>query len=151
MMARERGMNVRSINDVNVEKIAERNERIAVRQFIVESCELAKCLPPRERILFLMRFDHGYSIEEIASLCKASNATVRRRLGKIARHIDFMRKCCDKPGQSRGTALTKDIRGQEGQDGKINQGTRTSDERNFHGRDNRRFPFKKQDIIRTIP
>ncbi len=70
--------------------------RIAVRKFIEESCELAKTLPPKKKLLFLMRFDHGYSNAEIARLCGVDEVTVSRRLKKIIAEVEQMRNCCKK-------------------------------------------------------
>ena len=67
--------------------------RIQIRKFIAQSCELAKALPPRKRMLFLMRFDSGWSNQEIADLCNCSEATVARRLKEIAKELNAMRGC----------------------------------------------------------
>jgi len=70
------------------------DRRIAVRNFIQEHCELAKTLPPKKKLLFLMRFDHGYSNAEIAKLCGVDETTVCRRLKKIIAEVEEMRNCC---------------------------------------------------------
>lgn len=68
------------------------SRRLGVRKFIAESCELAKTLSPRKRILFLLHFDHGYTKKEIAELCECDEATVTRRLGKISDELNDKRK-----------------------------------------------------------
>jgi RNA polymerase sigma factor (sigma-70 family) len=72
------------------------DRRIAVRKFIEQSCELAKTLPPKKKLLFLMRFDHGYTNAEIAGLCGVDEGTVCRRIKKIVAEIEEMRNCCKK-------------------------------------------------------
>jgi RNA polymerase sigma factor (sigma-70 family) len=73
-----------------LDHIDENNQanRIRIRQLIVEKCELAKKLPMREKMLFLMYYDHGHTLKEIAGLCKMTEGQVSRRLGKIAEKIN---------------------------------------------------------------
>ena len=73
----------------------ELNHRVAVRRFINESCELAKTLPPKKKLLFLMRFELGFSISEIAQLCGVHEETARNRIDVIVNEINQMRKCCN--------------------------------------------------------
>ena len=54
--------------------------RIRIRNLIVEKCELAKQLPPRQKMIFLMYYDHGHTIKEIADLCGIDEGQVARRL-----------------------------------------------------------------------
>lgn len=65
--------------------------RLQVRKFLQESCELAKALPPRKRMLFLMRYDSGFSNKDIADLCHSTEETVQRRLKEISNELDLMR------------------------------------------------------------
>ena len=62
--------------------------RIEIRRLIAEKCEVAKRLPARERLLFLMYYDHGHSLEAIGKLCGISEGAVSRRLKKISDKID---------------------------------------------------------------
>lgn len=71
----------------------EQRQRLATRKFIAESCELAKTLTPKKKILFLMRFDSGFSCQEIAQVCKCHEETVRRRLKQIADELNEKRNC----------------------------------------------------------
>lgn len=64
--------------------------RIRIRQLIVEKCELAKKLPTRQRVMFLMYYDHGHTIKEIADLCGITEGQVTRRLDGIAEKINNM-------------------------------------------------------------
>jgi len=71
------------------------NHRVAVRQFIKESCELARKLPPKKKCLFLMRFESGFSYAEISKLCGVDEGTVSKRIKKIVEEINGIRKCCN--------------------------------------------------------
>lgn len=62
--------------------------RIRIRNLIEEKCEVAQKLQPHKKLLFLMRFSHGYSTAEIAKLCGVSAETVRRRLNKVADEVN---------------------------------------------------------------
>ncbi len=73
----------------------DRSHRLAVRQFLQESCELARVLPPHKKILFLLHYDSGFSAADIGKLCKVPESTVRSRLSVISNEINEMRKCCD--------------------------------------------------------
>jgi RNA polymerase sigma factor (sigma-70 family) len=64
--------------------------RIRIRQLIAEKCEFAKKLPTRQRVMFLMYYDHGHTIEEIANLCNLTEGQVSRRLDGIAEKINNM-------------------------------------------------------------
>lgn len=75
-------------------------KRIATRRFIAESCEIAKRLPYRNRLLFLMRFESGFSTKEIANLCQVDETTVCRRIKQIADEIDAMRKSAIIPSEN---------------------------------------------------
>lgn len=75
--------------------------RIQVRKFIAQSCELAKRLPSRKKMLFLMRFDTGWSNREIADLCNCSETTVERRLKEITKEINEMRNCVKEESQGK--------------------------------------------------
>lgn len=72
--------------------------RVATRKFLEESCELAKMLPPRKKCLFIMRYSNGFSIKEIAELCKVDETEVGRQLKRIANQLNEMRKCCNGKG-----------------------------------------------------
>ena len=67
--------------------------RIQVRKFIAESCELAKKLPPKKKMLFIMRFDYGFSNKEIAELCGCDEETVNRKIKNISKELNDMRNC----------------------------------------------------------
>jgi len=67
---------------------------LATRRFLAESCELAHCLSPAKRCLFVMRYSRGLSCDQIASLCKVTRQTVYNRLKQITRDLDQMRKSC---------------------------------------------------------
>jgi len=73
--------------------------RLVVRRFIQDSCDLARCLPAKEKLLFLMRYDHGYSTSEIAKLCSTTEDRVRKRINRISKHINFMRTACNGKGE----------------------------------------------------
>ena len=66
--------------------------RIDARRFIAESCEIAKTLNPRQKILFLLHFDHGYSNKELGELCQCSEKAVSMRINRIAKEINIRRK-----------------------------------------------------------
>jgi len=97
------------------EKIAVRNRinvRVATRKFLEESCELARLLEPRKKCLFIMHYSGGFSVKEIAELCRTSEGTVVRRLKEITQELDEMRKCCDdkRTHQSAKERLARDVR-----------------------------------------
>lgn len=69
-------------------------QRVATRRFLAESCDIAKRLTHKNRILFIMRFESGFSTKEIADLCRCDETTVIRRIKEIASEIDGMRNCC---------------------------------------------------------
>jgi DNA-directed RNA polymerase specialized sigma24 family protein len=96
------------------EKIAAQNQitrRVATRKFLEESCELAKMLPSRKKCLFIMHYSSGFSISEIAKLCRTSEGTVCRRLKEITRELNEMRECCDGKGthESAKERLERDV------------------------------------------
>lgn len=62
--------------------------RIEIRRLIEEKCEAVKKLPAHKKLLFLMYYDHGHSMREIAEVCGIAEETVRRRLTKIANEIN---------------------------------------------------------------
>jgi len=78
--------------------------RIQVRRFIEQSCDLAKTLPPKKKLLFLMKFDSGFSNEEIAELCNCSVAKVNKKLKEIEKDINNRRNCMSagRPGNEDG-------------------------------------------------
>lgn len=86
-----------SIEDVKDPKVLQEAliRRLATRRFLQESCELARCLPSAKKCLFVMRYSNGFSIEEIARLCKVSTGTVSNRLKQITRDLQEMRKSCE--------------------------------------------------------
>jgi DNA-directed RNA polymerase specialized sigma24 family protein len=67
---------------------------LATRRFLAESCEMAHCLPPEKKCLFVMRYSRGLSCDQIASLCKVTRQTVYNRLKQITRDLEQMRKSC---------------------------------------------------------
>lgn len=73
-------------------------QRIATRKFIAESCEIAKRLNHKDRLLFLMRFESGFSTKEIAELCRVDETTVCRRIKQIAEQLNSMRNSIDGNG-----------------------------------------------------
>ena len=81
------------------EKIAVQNAlnmRVAARTFLEESVKLAGTLPAKKKCLFYMRFDHGFTIKEIAEVCHVPESEVSRRLKEIVEEINKMRNCCRK-------------------------------------------------------
>jgi RNA polymerase sigma factor (sigma-70 family) len=85
MNQRERHFNHPGLDHLNADVQA---NRIRIRQLIAEKCESAKKLPMREKMLFLMYYDHGHTIKEIADLCNLTEGQVSRRLDKIAEKIN---------------------------------------------------------------
>ena len=83
----------KNYEDFGLPNVETQSQRIATRKFIAESCELAKTLPPKKKLLFLMRFDSGYSCKEIAELCGCHEETVRRRIQRVAEEINEKRNC----------------------------------------------------------
>jgi len=78
--------------------------RIEIRKIIADKCELAKKLPAHKRVLFLMYYDHGHSLREIAQLLNTSDGTVSRRLTKIMNEInEINHKKADEDGSGKGS------------------------------------------------
>ena len=86
----------RSLEDDAYSKEIEASKTLeaATRRFLAESCEMAQCLPPAKKCLFVMRYSRGLSCDEIASLCKVTRQTVYNRLKQITRDLEQMRKSC---------------------------------------------------------
>lgn len=75
-----------------LEHIDENNQanRIRIRNLIAEKCEVAKRLPPRQKMLFLMYYDHGHTLKEIANLCGIEEGSVAKRLRTVEKKINNM-------------------------------------------------------------
>jgi DNA-directed RNA polymerase specialized sigma24 family protein len=87
------------------EKIAVQHKitaRLATRKFLEESCDLARLLPSKKKVLFIMHYSGGFSISEIAKLCRVDEGTVCKRLKEITNEINEMRKCCEKENYGTG-------------------------------------------------
>jgi RNA polymerase sigma factor (sigma-70 family) len=82
----------RPYKNTGLEHIDENNQanRIRIRNLIAEKCEFAKRLPPRQKLLFLMYYDHGHTLKEIAELCGIDEATVGRSLRMVEKKINNM-------------------------------------------------------------
>lgn len=88
----------RSFKHTGLEHIDENNQanRIRIRNLIAEKCEFAKRLPPRQKMLFLMYYDHGHTLKEIADLCGIEEGAVSRSLRTIEEKINNMSEDEDK-------------------------------------------------------
>lgn len=53
---------------------------VEARDFLRTAMKIIELLPPKERIVFLLRFVDDRPIEEVAELCEVSLGTVKRRL-----------------------------------------------------------------------
>ena len=82
----------RSFKYTGLEHIDENNQanRIRIRNLIAEKCEFAKRLPPRQKMLFLMYYDHGHTLKEIADLCGIEEGAVSRSLRTVEKKINNM-------------------------------------------------------------
>lgn len=82
----------RPYKSVGLEHIDENNQanRIRIRNLIAEKCEFAKRLPPRQKILFLMYYDHGHTLKEIAALCGIDEGSVSKRLRTVEKKVNTM-------------------------------------------------------------
>lgn len=97
----------KTVNIIN-EKLLTNDDcrrRVNARIFIAQSCELAKTLEPRKRIMFLMKYDHGYTNADIAKLCGCSVSKVNRAMDGITKDINEKREMMsegDETGQGLG-------------------------------------------------
>jgi len=105
--------------------------QVATRRFIEESCSLAKMLPPQKKLLFVMHFSHGYSLDEIADLCGVTTNAVTKRLKAITEEINTMRTC---------------LKEKDG-DGKTNKSTTQRIESYFRREKNRRRRLRRRQHI----
>jgi len=69
-------------------RTADQERKIRYRCEIAKFCNAVEVLPPQKKILFRLYFRYGYSMKNIAVLCKVTEGTISRRLKKIAREVE---------------------------------------------------------------
>jgi RNA polymerase sigma-70 factor (ECF subfamily) len=73
--------------DASYEALADPGASPEERRLVAEVYNVLDTLPPRQRVPWALRYVEGQSLEEVATLCGCSLATVKRRISRAHQRV----------------------------------------------------------------